>query len=208
MTPRTKKLLLLLGGCVWLLLLTRAGSLFEGKAPVANPALRVGDLESAGTSGTRPGARRKKGQEQPTQVAELEISRLEAHGGQYQTGRNLFVFYQPPPPPPPKPKGPSPEELARIRAAEDAQRRAEEAARLAAEPPKPTPPTIDFSYLGSFGPDKRRVAVFSNGESLFNAVVGEVVEGKFRLVSIGYESVELAYVDFPDLRPAQLPVGQ
>ncbi|HEX4952246.1 MAG TPA: hypothetical protein VF017_02470 [Thermoanaerobaculia bacterium] len=211
MTPRTKKLLGALGVAVALALWVKLG----GSKPVTRPPARTaagaaedGVERPVATSARRGRAARRGQQELVTTVADLDVARLEAGRGAYATGRDLFSFYVPPPPPPPKPRGPTPEEIAAARrAAEEAARRQAEAL-AAAGPPKPVPPAINVTYIGSFGPANRRVAVFSNGETLYNALVGDVIEGKFRLVSIGFESVELAYVDFPDLPARQLPVGQ
>ncbi len=212
MSQRTKMLIGALGLVVALALWLKLG----GSEPVAPPPARAvtrgsesGVEGEAAARTTRRGRGSRRAQKElVTAVEELDVARLEAGRGAYTSGRDLFSFYVPPPPPPPKPRGPTPEEIAAAR------RAAEEAARLQAEalaaagPPKPTPPAINVAYIGSFGPPDRRVAVFSNGETLYNALVGDVIEGKFRLVSIGFESVELAYVDFPDLPPRQLPVGQ
>jgi hypothetical protein len=74
-------------------------------------------------------------------------------------------------------------------------------------PPKPQPPPVDVEYLGSFGPASAPIAVFTNGEEIFNVRTGEVIAGKFQVVQIGYESVDLAFVGFPDAPPERLPVG-
>ena len=54
-------------------------------------------------------------------------------------------------------------------------------------------------YLGSFGTEKRRIAVFADesGENLYNVRVGEIVEGKFIVDRIGYESVDLKFGRLP-----------
>ena len=86
---------------------------------------------------------------------------------------------------------------------EEERRRAEEAARLAAiEAAKPKPPEFTMEYLGNFGPPSRRVAVFSDGKKIHNALEGEVIDNKFIVARIGYESVDIRFVGFPDT-PAQ-----
>ena len=35
----------------------------------------------------------------------------------------------------------------------------------------------------------------------------DVLEGRFVVAHIGYESVDLGYLEFPDEPPARLPVG-
>ena len=64
-------------------------------------------------------------------------------------------------------------------------------------------------YLGSSGMEKRRIAVFADaaGENLYNVRVGETVEGKFIVDRIGYESVDLKFVGFPDEPAKRLPIG-
>jgi hypothetical protein len=75
-------------------------------------------------------------------------------------------------------------------------------------PPKPQPPPVDVQYLGSFGSATAPIAVFTDGEEIFNVRQGEVIEGKFRVVRIGYESVDLSFVGFPDAPAERLPVGR
>jgi hypothetical protein len=205
MTRRAQWLLVLLALVVAVILLRRLGA--SGGSPPAAPRQRTAALAAAADSGggaSRPA--RRGGDEPVREVVELRVADLAPEGGKYQAGRNPFAFFTPPPPPPPPPAGPTPEELAARRAAAEAARLA--AAEAAAHPPAPKPPPIDFTYLGSFGPPEHRIAVFSDGETIYNALEGDVLEGSFRLVRIGYESVELAFVDFPELPPQQLPVGQ
>jgi hypothetical protein len=202
MTPRAKVLLGLLAG---VLLIALAGRLRP--VPARRPAIAAAteerlELRSAAGRPGRPRATREAGR---TAVVELDLARLTPTAGEFHPGRNPFAYYAPPPPPPPPYQGPSPEELRRQ--AEEAQQAAMAAA--ASEPPRPQPPPIDFAYLGSFGTPERRVAVFRNGTgALINALVGEVLDGKFRLVAIGYESVDIEYVAFPDLPPERVEAGQ
>ena len=139
----------------------------------------------------------------------LQLDKLNPTTASYEGGRNPFAFYLPPPPPPPPPPGPTAEELEALRRAQEA-----EAARLAAlaqqrasQPVVPQPPPIPYTYLGRFGPSSRPIAVLTLGEEIHNVLLGDILDGKFRLVTIGLESVELEYVDFPDVPAARLPVG-
>ena len=66
----------------------------------------------------------------------------------------------------------------------------------------PKPPVVDLKYLGSFGPETRKIAVFYDGSNIYNALAGDVLNGKFIVARIGYESVDLKFVGFPDT-PAQ-----
>ena len=60
-----------------------------------------------------------------------------------------------------------------------------------------------MNYLGSFGPPEKRLAVFTDGKTIHNALEGEVLDNKFIVAHIGYESVDIQFVGFPDVaRPA------
>jgi hypothetical protein len=164
----------------------------DGGAPVRSlPA--GGERRSA-----RPGDR----------VEVLRMADLDRVPADSAPGRDPWRFVDPPPPPPPKPYVPSAEELRRM---EEERRRAEEAARAAAaaaaaEAAKPKPPEFTMEYLGNFGPAQKRIAVFSNGKKIYNAVEGEVIESKFVVARIGYESVDIRFVGFPDWPAKRLGV--
>jgi hypothetical protein len=206
LAPRERKLLLALaalGG------LAGARLLWSLLAPPTLPAVRPAAAASARGAG---GARSSfgKGSRQavvalPEEIVELRVADLESVPKALAVGRDPFRFGPVPPPPPPPP--PTRAELAQ-RAAEAEARRlaAEEAARQALIP---RPPPVTVVYLGSFGPAKRRIAVFADarGENLYNVRVGEVVEGKFIVDRIGYESVDLKFVGFPDEPAKRLPIG-
>ena len=142
------------------------------------------------------------------QVVELKTDRLVHGASEYSPGRDPFRYYQPPPPQPP---GPTPEELA---AAAAARQRAEAAraaaaadAAEAARNAPPQPPEFKLTYLGCFGPKDRKIAVFTNGDDIYNVLVGDVLQDHFIVSNIGYESVDVKFVDFPDLPAKRLPVG-
>lgn len=71
----------------------------------------------------------------------------------------------------------------------------------------PPLPAVDLVYLGNFGPNTGPIAVFSDRDSIYNARVGDVIKEKFKLVQVGYESADLAYVDFPEAPAKRLEVG-
>lgn len=90
---------------------------------------------------------------------------------------------------------------------EEARRRAEEAARLAAiEAAKPKPPEFTMDYLGNFGPAAKKIAVFSDGKKIVNAQEGEVIDNKFIVARIGLESVDIKFVSFPQTPAKRLGV--
>lgn len=132
----------------------------------------------------------------PDEVVELNLEALDPGAESYRIGRNLWAFYIPPPPPPPPPPPvirqppppppPPPPPVVRV----------------------PQPPAITFDYLGSFGPERKRIAVLGSDAELINALEGDVVEGEFIVAEIGYESVLIRFVNFPDAPPVRLEVGR
>ncbi|MXX76500.1 MAG: hypothetical protein F4210_09350 [Holophagales bacterium] len=72
----------------------------------------------------------------------------------------------------------------------------------------PKPPPIDVFYIGSFGRSDNPIAVFVDADkSIFNALEGDLVKDKFEVQNIGYESVDLLFVGFPDEQPVRLAIG-
>lgn len=129
------------------------------------------------------------------ELASLDLTALENKPGEFRIGRDPFRFHsvappappprEAPPPPPPRPR-PRPQPAA---------------------PSTPQPPPVDVVYLGSFGPDRGRIAVFTDGSDLYNARIGDVVKTDFVVEAIGYESADLRFVNFPEAPAARLPAG-
>ena len=135
-------------------------------------------------------------------VAELKLSELEATPGHFQLGRDPFRFAAAkPPPPPPRQQAPRP-----VRQRQQAPKPSRQQARQAASR-KPTPPPVDVKYLGSFGPQERPIGVFSDGADLYNVREGGVLKQHFVVDSIGFESVDIKFVNFPDAPAKRLAVG-
>ena len=96
--------------------------------------------------------------------------------------RNPFRFYQPPPPPPARAVRPP------------------EPAFVA--PPVPTgpppPPPITLRFIGLIEAPQRagRVALLSDGRGgLMNGREGDLIEGRYRVLRVGTDSIDLAYAD-------------
>lgn len=194
MTRRTTILLGLLGATLLLALVLRSGTC-DGGGAVADVA--------PGTAGRAAAASRaRRGGAAPApvhQVVALRSVDLEDVPSEYEPGRDPFNFYQAPkPPPPPPPKPVERPVVAPPRPVEQGP----------PTPPAPQPPPIEVEYLGSFGTQTRPIAVFSDGEEIYNVRLGDVIDGKFRVVRIGYESVDLAFVDFPEVPAKRLPIGR
>jgi hypothetical protein len=176
----------------------------EGGAPAASPRVLPG-----ARAGSRPVA-----SDVPTDRAlDLDVAALQAKPHTYTPGRDPWRFGAIPPPPP------TPEEIAARKQAEAIaaqQRAAEEAARKVAEqqalnpppPPPPQPPPFTLRYLGSFGPPRARIAVFSDGKTIYNVREGGVIQGKFVVAHIGFESVDIQFVGFPDTPAQRLSPGR
>lgn len=215
--PKRLRLLLGLLGVLLVVLALRVAGLGGGgddpppAAAAARPAIDDPDAFPAPRPGTVRRARPAEEDEAPPdEVVDLRLDLLEREPRSYRPGRNPWTFPPPPPPPePPKPKPPSAAELARQQAEAEriaaAQAAAAEAARL--EALKPKPPPFTMKYVGSFGPAGRRLAVFSDGKEIVNARQGEVLQGKFVVARIGYESVDIQFVGFPAEPPLRLAIG-
>jgi len=131
-------------------------------------------------------------------VVELRLDDLDRHRGKYEPGRDPFRFA----PPPTAERSPQSDRAAPPR---PVAKRPPPASESTVDPLRLPP--IDLVYLGNFGPAERRIAVFSDGEEIFNAMIGDVLKERFEVVGIGYESADLGYVDFPESPPARLAVG-
>jgi hypothetical protein len=154
---------------------------------VALPRLGSGGLAAVAGTGDS-GTRREASNVKLAQALTLDLAALEGGSAELEIGRDPFRFAAPPPPPPPPPR-PAPPPM---------------------PPPPPLgpqPPPVDVTFLGSFGPPQRRIAVFSDGDKIINAERGDTLSGKFVVHAIGYESVDLTFVGFPEVPPERLAVG-
>ena len=116
----------------------------------------------------------------------LELAALEPVPAEPSAGRNPFRFGVPPPPPRPPAPPPAPY-----------------------VPPPPTPPPgpppvprIPLKYNGMMilvmpeTGEQRKFAVLSDGQGgQFKASEGEIVDGRYRLVKIGQDSVLIEWAD-------------
>ena len=160
----------------------------------AGPATGEGDEEDEEASGPlkAPTAQPQKAQAAPDPNA--------------PPPRNLFSFEE------------DPAVVAeRKRVADEAAAKANEAARKAEEarrkwqgpprpPPPPQPPAIPFQFIGYMGPPENRIGVFT-GPNTFLAKNGDVVQTRFKIVSIGYESAEIGFTGFAQTQRIPLTAG-
>ena len=61
----------------------------------------------------------------------------------------------------------------------------------------PPPPPIPLRFIGFVEqPDRRpKLAVLSDGRGVFYGHEGDIIGGRYRIVRIGLESIEMVYVD-------------
>jgi hypothetical protein len=140
--------------------------------PVLNPptvAVQQSSNQSVATAGQAP----------IVPVVDLALDRLQTAGGQLrESDRDPFRFRPKPPPPAP---------------------------RVVQAPPvfqptvpqgPPPPPPIPLKYFGVLTVDGQRVAAFSDERgNTFRGKEGDVLEGRYRLLRIGPDSVDLAFLD-------------
>lgn len=146
---------------------------------------------------------RRAAAEEPleTRVVAVDLGSLEAPAGEFEVGRNPFR-YAPAPAPPPPPPVVRPEPVTR-----PAPKPPPEPVRQVAERRCQAPSTTQLEYLGSFGPSDRRIAVVVSGDEIYNVLEGGMIEGKFRVKEIGYESLALEFPECPEEPARRLPAG-
>jgi hypothetical protein len=96
------------------------------------------------------------------------------------TDRNLFRFKPKAPPPPPQ-----------------AQRPAPVVAPVPTGPPPPPPvPPIPLKFIGTLERGGQKIAILSDSSGHVSyGPEGATIDGRYRIIKIGAESVELAHVD-------------
>lgn len=64
-------------------------------------------------------------------------------------------------------------------------------------PSTPQLPPIAFKFIGivETGDRSATIAVLSDGRSVFQGREGDIIEGRYRILRIGVESIEMAYLD-------------
>ena len=72
---------------------------------------------------------------------------------------------------------------------------------LSVRPDRDLPPSM-WCICG-----RLRLAVFSDGQEIFNVPEGDVLKEKFVVVKIGLESADLGFVGFPDTPAKRLEIG-
>ena len=147
----------------------------EGQTPGARP-------EAATTVVARDPAPRKSTPPVLT-VPDVKLAALRAaqDAQPADSVRNPFQLKPRPAPPPPPPLPPT--------------NRAGGTGESPDQPPPPPPITLKFVGLVNPGGGAGKIAVLSGGGDVFYGREGDIIDGRYRIVSIGTESVVVAYVD-------------
>jgi len=154
-----------------------------------------------GAPANTAGAARVGGTLAEFDVPHLKLELLRREPATYKPGRDPFRFGAVPSPPQERPAAPPPKR------APEPRKPAPRPQPAAPRPAGPTPPQVDFTYLGSFGPSDRRIAVFVKDDEIINAMVGDVLLGNFIVDKIGFESADIKFVEFPDVPGTRLEAG-
>ena len=178
--PRQKQLLAVFGGLALILLWSERGR-------IPWPGASGGLLQSSNSRTETVG---------DIEVVGLDLALLAARSDEFVLGRDPFRYGEVPRPKP-QPREEEPEI-----------RRPDPPPPLPPRDESPKPPSIGhLKYLGSFGRNSERIAVLVSGQEMYNLREGEAFEQSFSIEEIGYESVTIGFVDFPDAPLERLPVG-
>lgn len=166
---------------------------------------RVMQMTGGGPGG---GGRSGEANQAERVLAELEVPRLNLNllkreAATYTPGRDPFRFGAAPKPP----RRVAPKPARKRQQPKPKPERPPQVAPVPAQPPAPIPPQVDFTYLGSFGPNTRRIAVFTRDGEIFNALTGDVLLESFIVDKIGFESADITFVGFPDTPGKRLEAG-
>ena len=165
---------------LWLLgLLLAALAVIAYRAWTATSAAPAPTSKEAGAAASVTG---RSGQATPQGPAAPDV-RLEAlDGNRPKPGggdRNLFRFKPMAPPPPPPQPPPAP------------------VAPVTTGPPPPPPvPPIPLKFIGTLERNGQKIAILSDATGHVSyGPEGATIDGRYRIIRIGAESIELAYVD-------------
>ena len=128
--------------------------------------------------GAEPATRGNPAPVAPVKLDALSAERQEPGG----TARNPFRYQPKAAPPPPRPVAPPVTAV--------------DAATPPTPPGPPPPPPIPLKFIGVLErANGVKWAVLSDGKVTMHGRDGEIVDGRYRIVKIGTESIELTYLD-------------
>lgn len=156
------------------------GALLVVLAAVAYWTLRGTSAAPASSSNQRQRAATRPSAEPPTTTPDVHLEALNVDRPKpAATDRNLFRFKPKPPPAPPPVVAPPP------------------ANPVPAGPPPPPPvPPISLKFIGTMTQGGRTIAVLSDGTGTPQyGFEGGTILGRYKILRIGVESIEMSYLD-------------
>ncbi len=143
------------------------------------------DLSPAGGTYPAAPAGRRMPESAASPVPAIRLDALQAARTQPAPApaeRNPFQFKPkplPPPPPPPKPGTPG------------------SGLDAAGNPIPPPPPPIPLKFIGIVQAPSQKLAVLADNvtRDVFTGREGDIIDGRYRILRIGVESIEMAYAD-------------
>jgi hypothetical protein len=160
----------------------------EGERSASNAVRAARPAQPGATRPAPRGARGANVHVDAPQVVDVEVGRLEQPLPTVESGgRNPFGF-RPKAPPPPPPR-------------DEPRRPPQNATASATDPTGPAgtapPPPIALKFIGTLTGQIRtgKVAILSDGKFVYYGREGDIIEGRYRVVKIGDESVQMEYVD-------------
>jgi hypothetical protein len=151
------------------------------------PATSATPATTSNREGQAGGGQRTQTQAAAPATPDVHLDALEGeHPKPGRAERDLFRF---------KPKAPAPSPSAPP-SARPTQPTAPVTPVQTGPPPPPPVPPITLKFIGVIGSPTLKIAVLSDGRGTpFFGKEGEVVEGRYRILKIGVESVDIAYAD-------------
>jgi hypothetical protein len=173
MEPERRKQLLL--AALVVVLLAVVAYMYGGSGATSAPAPQASNRTGGARGGTASA---------PVGATDVHLEALDAERAKPgPTDRNLFRFKPKPAPPPlpaPAVTAPAPPPVP------------------TGPPPPPPLPPIPYKFIGlvEVPGEKKRIAVLSDGRNVpLHGREGDIIEGRFRIVRIGAESIEMEYAD-------------
>jgi hypothetical protein len=129
--------------------------------------------------------RRALARDRPESVPDVRLSALKARkSSPAEKGRNLFRELPKTPPPLPPQRVAAPPAAA-----------LDPNAPPPAPPPPPPPPPITLKLVAIVQGAGRPLAALSDGRDVFYGREGEVIEGRYKIIKINVESIDISYLD-------------
>jgi hypothetical protein len=147
----------------------------------SRPSTATSNRSTSSSNGRARTSKSAPGSESTTTAPDVHLRALDDERPKPIAGdRNLFRFRPKPAPPPPPPPPPVVRDIPSV----------------ASGPPPPPPIPLKFIGIAEAPMQSKRIAalVDPTGRS-FHGREGEIVAGQYRILKIGVESIEMAYLD-------------